>query len=315
MTRYFVIRVLILIPTLFVVLFLTFLIGHMGPIDPVVRIREQMAGQGMYMSQEEIDQLRHQFGLDRPFILQFWTYVDNLLHGSFGYSYVDSSPIWPRIEKSLPVSGSLALGAFAILVFLGIPLGTLAAKFHNSRVDYAVVGSTLFLRAFPVYVMVPVTLIVFVLWLDLMNVPRGWKGVLHPAFFLGAALMSTRTLATVVRQTRAGILEALTNDYVRTARAKGLRELKVITRHVMRNALIPVITSLGMMIDDFMWGAVFIDVAFNFPGLGRLYSSGLGSRDYSVIFGVTIFTAFLTMAFNLLVDLLYPLLDPRVTYS
>ena len=167
----------------------------------------------------------------------------------------------------------------------------------------------------PVYVLVPVSLIVFVLWLDLMTVPRGWKGVFHPHFFLAAALMSLRTLAVVIRQTRAGMLEVLANDYVRTARAKGLPELRVMTRHVLRNSLIPVVTQLGLMVDEFMWGAVFIDLAFNLPGLGRLFEQGLSSRDFNFIYGVVIFTAFLTMIINLLIDLLYPLLDPRVAYD
>ena len=315
MTRYFIMRFVILIPTLLAVLFVTFMLGSMGPIDPVVRIRERLAGQQIYLDEEELAALRHSYGLDRPLLVQFWTYVDNLLHGNLGISYVDSAPIWPRIQKSLPVSGSLAVGAFLILIFVGIPLGTLAARFHNTRVDYSVVGLTLFLQAVPVYVLIPITLIILVLWLGVMNVPRGWKGVWHPSYFLGCALISVRTLAGVVRQTRGGILEVMGNDYVRTARAKGLREFKVVTRHVMRNSLIPVVTTLGMLIDDFMWGAVFLDVAFNFPGLGRVYSMGLGSRDYNIIFGVTIFTAMLTMGFNLLVDVLYPILDPRVAFG
>jgi ABC-type dipeptide/oligopeptide/nickel transport system permease component len=148
-----------------------------------------------------------------------------------------------------------------------------------------------------------------------MNVPRGWQGVWHPAFWVGAALISLRTLAVIVRQTRAGILDVLAEDYVRTARAKGLREYRVFTRHIMRNALIPVVTSLGLLVDDFMWGAVFLDLAFNLPGIGRLFTQALSSRDFNMLYGVVLFTAFLTMAVNLIVDVIYPFLDPRVVYK
>ena len=315
MLRYFVGRIFILIPTLLIVLFITFLLGYLGPVDPVMIMARENAARGIYYTPAQIADLRHQYGLDRPFLVQFGTYLDNLRQGSFGYSYRDASPVLPRIIAALPVSGSIALGAMVILVVLGIPLGILAARFHNTIVDYVIVGGSLFLNAVPVYVLVPVSLSVFVLWLDLMTVPRGWKGVFHPHFFLAAALMSLRTLAVVIRQTRAGMLEVLANDYVRTARAKGLPELRVMTRHVLRNSLIPVVTQLGLMVDDFMWGAVFIDLAFNLPGLGRLFEQGLSSRDFNFIYGVVIFTAFLTMIINLLIDLLYPLLDPRVAYD
>ena len=119
----------------------------------------------------------------------------------------------------------------------------------------------------------------------------------------------------MIRQTRGGILEVMQNDYVRTARAKGLTEVKVMVRHVARNALIPVVTSLGLLVDDFMWGAVFLELAFNLPGLGRLFQQGLAGRDFNMINGVVLFTAGLTMAINLIVDLIYPLLDPRVAYD
>ena len=125
----------------------------------------------------------------------------------------------------------------------------------------------------------------------------------------------TRSLAGIIRQTRGGILEVLQNDYVRTARAKGLAEVIVMARHVARNALIPVVTSLGLLVDDFMWGAVFVDLAFNLPGLGRLFQQGLQGRDFNMINGVVLFTAGLTMAINLIVDLVYPVLDPRVAYD
>jgi len=308
-------RVLIIIPTLFATLMIVFLLGYLGPIDPVTILRTQWAAQGVYLNEEEVADLRSQYGLDRPFHVQFGTYMGNLLQGKFGYSFLDAAPIWPRIKRALPVSGQLALGVLAIMAFIGIPLGMLAARFHNTWLDYSIVSGSLFFWSIPPYVLVPVMLIIAVLWLDIMNVPRGWKGPLHPSFFVAAAIISTRSLASVIRQTRGGILEVMQNDFVRTARAKGLTEVKVMARHVVRNALIPVVTSLGLLVDDFMWGAVFVDLAFNLPGLGRLFEQGLSGRDFNMINGVVLFTAGMTMGLNLIVDLIYPFLDPRVAYD
>ena len=308
-------RLLIIIPTLFATLMIVFLLGYLGPIDPVTILRTQWAAQGVYLNEEEVADLRSQYGLDRPFHVQFGTYMGNLLQGKFGYSFLDAAPIWPRIKRALPVSGQLALGVLAIMTFIGIPLGMLAARFHNTVLDYSIVSSSLFFWSIPPYVLVPVILIITVLWLDIMNVPRGWKGVWHPSYFVAAAIISTRSLAGVIRQTRGGILEVMQNDYVRTARAKGLNEVIVMARHVARNALIPVVTSLGLLVDDFMWGAVFLELAFNLPGLGRLFQQGLAGRDFNMINGVVLFTAGMTMALNLIVDLVYPMLDPRVAYD
>lgn len=315
MTRYLSMRVLIIIPTLFATLMIVFLLGYLGPIDPVTILRTQWAAQGVYLNEEEVADLRSQYGLDRPFHVQFGTYMGNLLQGKFGYSFLDAAPIWPRIKRALPVSGQLALGVLAIMTFIGIPLGMLAARFHNTVLDYTIVSGSLFFWSIPPYVLVPVILIITVLWMDIMNVPRGWKGVWHPSFFVAAAIISTRSLAGVIRQTRGGILEVMQNDYVRTARAKGLNEVIVMARHVARNALIPVVTSLGLLVDDFMWGAVFLELAFNLPGLGRLFQQGLAGRDFNMINGVVLFTAGMTMALNLIVDLVYPILDPRVAYD
>ncbi|MCY3902206.1 MAG: ABC transporter permease [Caldilineaceae bacterium] len=315
MTRYISMRLLVIIPTLFATLMIVFLLGYLGPIDPVTILRSQWAAQGIYLNQEELADLRHQYGLDRPFWDQFGTYMGNLMQGKFGYSFADAAPIWPRIERALPVSGQLALGVLFIMFFIGIPLGMIAARFHNTWLDYSIVSTTLFFWSIPTYVLVPVVLIIAVLWLDVMNVPRGWKGMGHPSYYIACAIISTRSLVNVIRQTRGGILEVMQNDYVRTARAKGLTEVKVMVRHVARNALIPVVTSLGLLVDDFMWGAVFLELAFNLPGLGRLFQQGLAGRDFNMINGVVLFTAGLTMAINLIVDLIYPLLDPRVAYD
>ncbi|MCW5852119.1 MAG: ABC transporter permease [Anaerolineae bacterium] len=315
MARYILIRLVAMIPTLFLVLLITFTLGYLGPVDPVKVMQQQQAAQGIFLSPQQVQELRHQYGLDRSFGEQFLSYVTNLARGNFGFSFYDYVPVWPRIETALPVSLQLAAGALLILVFVGVPLGVLAARHHNTRIDYTIVGGSLFLYSIPVYVLVPMTLIVTVLWLHLMEVPRGWRGVAHPSYFLAAWLLSLRALAGVIRQTRAGVLEVLQNDYVRTARAKGLRERQVVTRHILKNAIIPVVTYLGLLVDDLVTNAVFVDLAFNLPGIGRLFQTSLVSRDFNIIYAVVIFTALLTMIMNLIVDLLYPVLDPRVVYD
>ncbi|MBI3942216.1 MAG: ABC transporter permease, partial [Chloroflexi bacterium] len=286
MVRYILMRFIAFIPTLFIVVFITFFLGYIGPVDPVKIQQQQAAAQGVYWTPDQVAAMRRQYGLDRPFLDQFLAYINNLLHGSFGFSYFDYVPVWPRIQDTLHVSGQLALGALVILIFIGIPLGLLAAKFHNTRVDYMIVGTSLFLYSIPVFVLIPMVLIVLVLWLHVMNVPRGWQGIFTPSFVLAAFLLSLRSLANIIRQTRGGVLEVMQNDYIRTARAKGLREYHVFTRHIMRNSLIPVVTVLGLLVDDLMTNAVFIDLAFNLPGLGRLFSQALSSRDFNVIYGV-----------------------------
>ena len=315
MARYILIRLVAMIPTLFLVLLITFTLGYLGPVDPVKVLQQQQAAQGVFLSPQQVQELRHQYGLDRSFGEQFVSYVTNLTRGNFGFSFYDYVPVWPRIQTALPVSLQLAAGALLLLVFVGVPLGVLAARYHNTRIDYTIVGGSLFLYSIPVYVLVPMTLIVTVLWLHLMEVPRGWRGVMHPSYFLAAWLLSLRALAGVIRQTRAGVLEVLQNDYVRTARAKGLRERQVVTRHILKNAIIPVVTYLGLLVDDLVTNAVFVDLAFNLPGIGRLFQTALVSRDFNIIYAVVIFTALLTMMMNLIVDLLYPVLDPRVVYD
>ena len=144
MTRYLSMRVMIIIPSLLATLLIVFLLGYLGPIDPVTILRSQWAAQGVYLNEEEVAELRSQYGLDRPFHEQFGTYMGNLLQGKFGYSFLDAAPIWPRIKRALPVSGQLALGVLIFMAVVGVPLGILAARFRNTWLDYSIVSASLF---------------------------------------------------------------------------------------------------------------------------------------------------------------------------
>jgi peptide/nickel transport system permease protein len=315
MFKYARTRILLMVPSIAIVLMITFLLGKLGPIDQVdVEIRQRM-NRGFQVTPEEVQRLREQYGLDRPLVVQFLEYAGEVLRGDLGLSYVHGVSVTHILRVSVPVSAQLALGATVLLIVVGIPLGVLAALRQNSWVDYLIVGGTLFVRAIPIYVWAPILLIVLVLHLHVMDVPRGFPGLLDRTSLVFMVLLALDPLAVVIRQTRAGILEVMSNDYVQTARAKGLPQRTIIIRHVLRNALIPVVTSLGLIVNGLIVGSIFLDLMFNIPGFGRTFFTAIQQRDFPIIFGAVIFTSFTTMLANLLVDLLYPILDPRVTYK
>lgn len=315
MLTYMRTRLLLMAPSVVIVIMITFVLGQLSPIDQVdVLIRQRMS-QGMQVTPEQVEQMRRQAGLDRPLVVQFLDYAGDILSGDLGRSYFNGVSVRHILAASLPVTGQLALAATVFLLVVGIPLGVLAAIRQNSWVDYLIVGGVLFMRSVPIYVLAPIILIVLVLHLDVMDVPRGFPGLLHSTSIVFVLLLALDPLAVVIRQTRAGVLEVLSNDYVQTARAKGLPTRAIIVRHVLRNALIPVITSVGLIVNGIIISTVFLDQMFNIPGFGRVFSQALIQRDFAVIYGAVIATTFLTMFANLVVDLLYPVLDPRVKYE
>jgi ABC-type dipeptide/oligopeptide/nickel transport system permease component len=174
---------------------------------------------------------------------------------------------------------------------------------------------TVFLNAVPLFVTGPLLLVLLVLVLQVMDVPFGWKGIFNTQVILPVAVMALGPLPTIVRQTRAAMLEVITDDYIRTARAKGLPERIVILRHMLRPVMIPVVTSLGMIMMSLVNGALFVELIFNIPGFGKLTVQGLQQVDYPIIMAVVLIGTLIVMVSNLLVDLLYPLLDPRITRS
>jgi ABC-type dipeptide/oligopeptide/nickel transport system permease component len=199
-----------------------------------------------------------------------------------------------------------------LLVVVGIPLGALAALRHNTWMDYTIVGSALFLRTIPIFVLAPMLMILFVLQLGILDVPLGWQGLIDQRVILPIILLAAGPLADVVRQTRVAVLEVLSQDYVATARAKGLNTHMIVIRHVMRNALIPIVTSLGLIVNGLIHGSVFLDRVFSLPGFGSIVINSIQLLDFPVILGATIFSALLVIGANIVVDLIYPFIDPRV---
>ena len=318
MLRYFILRITGVVPLVFLSVFIVFWLGYMAPGDPISRMYEDQARENpqFQTSQEQIDRLKARYGLDRPFLVQYVDYMGNLLHGDFGRSIsLGGTPILPTILKVLPISAQVGIWGIIILVFLGLPLGTLAALKHNTKTDYIIVSSALVFNNVPVFVTAPLALIILVNSLKVMDVPYGFHGMFSKQIILPAIFMGLGPISGIIRQTRVGMLEVMSSDYVRTARAKGLTRRMVIMRHVMRTGLTPVVTSLGMTVGGLLTGSLFVERIFGIPGYGRLSFYGITTLDYPMMLGFTIFGALMVMLANLLTDLAYPFLDPRVVYD
>lgn len=314
MVKYLVGRLATAIPTVLAVLFITFTLTYISPYDPVRQMLANTPIQSMD-TEENIARIRAQYGLDRPFLVQFGDYLVKLSQGYMGISINGQRDVWSMIKNTLPVSAQLGLAAAFLTALLGIPLGALAALKQNTTTDYLIVSISLVFRSLPVYVLAPLMLVLLVLVLHVMKVPRGWHGLFSWQAILPVFLMMLGPLPVVIRQTRQGVLEVLAQDYVRTAQAKGLRTRTIITRHVLRNALIPVVTSFGFITEGLIVSTVFVDTIFAIPGYGSVASAAFSSFDYPVIMGVTLVGSVLVILTNTMVDLLYPLLDPRVTLT
>jgi ABC-type dipeptide/oligopeptide/nickel transport system permease component len=308
--RYILRRVLIWIPSLLLILLGVYALAFYGAGDPIKLIFMRAPGDVAY-NPERIEAIRAAAGLDQPFLFQFWTYISNLFTGNWGNSLVTGRPVWRTISAAAPVSLQLGLLAIILTAVIAIPLGVIAAMNQNRGLDYAILGSALALWSIPPYVAGPLLMVALILVLPVGSIPYGWGGVFDVRVLLPLAVLSMQPIALIVRQTRAAVIEVMSEDFVRTARAKGVPELMVALRHIMRPVLTPVVTQLGLIMITLINGAIFVELVFGLPGLGRLTVESTTNSDYPVILGITLIGATLVMASNLLVDLVYPLLDPR----
>jgi ABC-type dipeptide/oligopeptide/nickel transport system permease component len=263
-------------------------------------------------TKENIQRAREALGLNRPFLIQFFDYVQKLVRGDWGRSINGQRDVWTMIAVGLPVSFQIGLAASLLTALVGIPLGVLAAVKQNSWIDYAIVSGTLVLRTVPIFVLAPVLLILLVLQLKIMTVPRGWDGLLNQKAIIPVLLLTFGPLAVIVRQTRQAVLDVVSNDYVRTARAKGLSDRLIILRHILRNAMIPIVTILGFVAEGLIAGSIFLENIFAIPGFGAVSELAFRQFDYPVIMGVTIVSSLIVIVTNTLIDVIYPFLDPRV---
>ena len=294
-----------MIPVLFFISLITFGLMHTVPGGPWDREKK--------LAPSVIENLNRKYGLDKPVYEQYWDFVTSALHGDLGVSFTyQDRPVTDVILEGLPVTATLALAALAFAIVLGIPLGIVAAIRQNSWVDYVSLFIATLGASVPGFVMAMILIIFFSVGLHLL--PTGgwgsWEKVLMPAVALGL-----HPAAVLARITRASMVEAIRQDYVRTARAKGLAEIIILLRHTLKNALIPVVTVLGPVAAGLIAGSFIIESIFGVPGIGKFYIQGIFARDYGLMMGATLFYASVIAFANLLVDLLYAFLDPRIRYS
>ena len=303
MLRYFLKRLMFLIPVLLGVSVVIFSIVHLAPGDPA----EVMLGPSA--TQEEITNLREQLGLTKPLYVQYGIFLTNALKGDLGRSIKSNAPVVDEIMERFPATLTLAVLGMIFAIAIGLPLGILAALKQNTWVDalcsfFALVGFSI--PNFWVGLMLMLLLSIYIPVLPSSGFDS-WKNLIMPTIVLGI-----QTMAVIARMTRSSMLEVIRQDYVRTARAKGISDRLVLTRHILGNVLIPVVTIAGIYFGHQLGGVVITETIFSIPGLGRLIVDAIRAQDYPVVQGGVLFFALCVGIVNLLVDLLYAVLDPRI---
>lgn len=319
MLSYLIKRISYAIVLLLAVVVLNFLLIHISPGDPVETIAGSMGG----MSEELKQELRQQFGLDQPFIVQLGVYLNKILHGDLGYSYFFNAPVSDLILDRLPATILLVVTSVLIAFLLGTFLGALAARKPNGLLSQVVTILSIVGYSTPVFWMGIMLIILFASVFPIFPVSdmrsagtsgmgiSGILDVLHhlvlPAFTLAFVY-----IAQYSRLARASMMETLSADYIRTARAKGLSEGVVLYKHALRNAILPVITMLGMQFGNVLAGAILVETVFNWPGLGRLAFDSVLRRDYPTLLGILLFASLLVVIMNQVTDWCYRIIDPRI---
>jgi ABC-type dipeptide/oligopeptide/nickel transport system permease component len=303
----FIVRRLALsIPTLFGVLVVVFLLLYVAPGDPV----QEMVGERA--DPETIARLRKELHLDEPLLKQFTLYTGGVLRGDFGNSYITQRPIIQDIRERFPKTLLLAGSAMLLASILGITLGVLSARNPGGWFDRLGLGVAYLGISFPVYWVGLILILVFAVILKWLP-PSGYGGIKY--LILPALALGSRSIAFLARVTRSSMLDVLGGDFVRTARAKGLKERVVVVRHALRNALIPIITVLGLDFGYYLTGSILTETIFSWPGLGRYVVNAITRRDLPAIQGSVLFLSVVFVLVNLLTDLAYAKADPRVAYS
>ncbi|MEA2596002.1 MAG: peptide/nickel transport system permease protein [Thermomicrobiales bacterium] len=305
MLSYVTLRLLQGVVVIFLVSITSFIIMQIAPGSPVdIMIGEQQ------VTQEQIDAITHKWGLDRPWYVQYFTWLGNVFTGDFGQSVIRTGvPVRHMITEAAPVTLRLNLLSLVVSVAVAVPIGVLAAIKRYSWFDYSsMVGSTLGI-ALPNYWVGLMLIIVFSLKLGWLP-PYGsdtWK-----SYVLPVSVLATQEMAILARLTRGATAEVFSQDYVTTARAKGLRESFVVGRHVVRNSLLPVVTILGYRIAFILSGTIVVETVFAWPGIGQLFFSSIDRKDYQVVQAIVLLLATIVVVSNIVTDLLYAYIDPRI---
>ena len=316
MVQFLVKRVIGLIFVVIGVTFITFILGYFAPGDPIRAMLGNHFIPSVYLS------LKHSYGLDLPWYQQYWHFLTNLARFDFGLSFVTQNrPVWDILKDGVPVSAELGLWALIIAILVGVPVGIVSALKANTWVDTVSIGAMLVLYALPAFVLAIFTQLVIV-WFDsstgntwpVSGWGNPWQYTLSDLQLkiVPILVLAATEAALYARLARHSMLEVLRQDYVRTARAKGMRERTVIYRHAFRNAMIPLITIFGLSIGLLVTGAFFIETIFNIPGIAQVSITSIDARDYPVMQATVVLLAVAVVIGNLIADILYSVADPRI---
>jgi len=309
-------RLLLAVPTVFGVLLAVFLLIRLVPGDIVT----QLVGLEATISPQRVEELRRLFGLDRPLLAQFTEYAGRVVRGDLGRSLRTGRPVGAELLRRFPVTVELALAGLLVALLIGVPVGVLAAVRRGKAADYVATGFVMLGLSIPSFWLAILLILLFALRLGWLpptafvtvqeSVPGNLRHMVLPALSVGLVLA-----AAITRIIRSSLLEVLGRHYIRTARAKGLAEGRVVLHHALRNALIPVVTVIGLQFGTLLGGTVIIEQIFSLPGVGRYALEGINLRDYPVIQGAVLAIALAFVLVNLIVDVCYGLLDPRIRYE
>ena len=300
-------RLAIAVPTLLLLIVLSFVLMHLAPGGPFTQERA--------LPPQVLANLNAKYGLDDPLWRQIWNYVYGIVvHFDFGPSFVyPDRTVNQLIADGFPVTLTYGTLSFLAAVLVGVTLGTLAAIRQNGWLDYLAVGISIGAQVLPNFVMAPLLVLALTLWLGWL--PGGGWSFSDPSFWIMPVIaLSTSYMASIARITRSSMLEVLGSNHIRTARAKGMPERRVILRHALRPAMLPVVSYLGPVFVSMITGSVVIDIYFSTGGIGKAFVDSALNRDYAVMMGVTILVGALTILFNLVVDILYAWIDPTIRY-
>ena len=310
MLKYIIKRLLQAIPTLFIVITLSFFMMRLAPGGPFDGDRQ--------LPPEIEANLMRSYGLDKPLLVQYGNYLTSLARGDLGPSFRDKDhTVNEQLAQGLPVSMMIGLCAMTLALLIGLPLGILAALKRNGIVDYAVMGVALSGIAIPNFVLAPLMAVFFGLilhWLPVSGWPSAGEGVLSylPYMVLPIIALSIQQIAYIARMMRASMIEVLGQPFIRTARAKGLSTTQIIWHHALRPAMLPILSYLGPAITGIITGSVVVEKIFSIPGVGSYFVQGATNRDYTLVMGTVVLYASIIIVMNLLVDLLYAFVDPQV---
>ncbi|MFW5790987.1 MAG: ABC transporter permease [Halanaerobiaceae bacterium] len=308
MFQYIIRRLLMVIPVLIGVMIITFFLMYIVPGDPVLTML------GQHANEDSINRMRSQLRLDEPWYIQFSGYITRTLRGDLGVSYMSNVPVAEALKRRLPNTARLAFTAIIVSTIMGISIGIVSAVFQNTWIDHFAMTFALLFISTPVFWFGTVLILIFAMtlgWFPISGMGDGSiKYLILPAITLGS-----RSAAFLARYTRSVMLEVIREDYIRTARAKGIAERVVILKHALKNVMIPVVTVLGMSLASYLNGSVLTESIFAWPGFGRYVVTAIQKRDFQVIAGSVLVGSVIFVFFNLIVDIIYIALDPRIKYD